>query len=403
MKIGLFTDTYYPQINGVAISVLMLKEALELLGHQVYVFTTTNPNAPKKEINVHRLPSIPFVEAKRLGMFYHPHLARIIRKLGLDLIHTQTEFSLGIFGRTMARELQIPLLHTYHTIYEDYTHYIVKFVALDSIAKTMVRKLSAYFCNSADEVIVPTEKVKELLLSYGVNQDISVIPTGIKLDKFYKCSYSADKVRELRTNLGIGMSDKVMLYIGRMSEEKNISEILIAMKSYLKDRNDVKFLLIGDGSDRHNLEYMAKELNIHKQVIFAGERPWNEIGIYYQLGDIFVSASQSETQGLTYIEALASGLPVVAKADRCLDGVVKNNVNGYAFHDQEDFLQALDSILYNDIFKEQLSIGAIKEAERFSVKSFADTVESLYQHTFDSRKVAARRQKSKHNLGHFLR
>ena len=403
MKIGLFTDTYYPQINGVAISVQMLKEALELLGHQVYVFTTTDPNAPKKEIHVYRLPSIPFVEAKRFGMLYHPHLARFIRKLGLDLIHTQTEFPLGIFGRRMARELQIPLLHTYHTIYEDYTHYLVKFGSLDSIAKTMVRKLSANFCNSADEVIVPTEKVKELLLSYGVNQDISVIPTGIKLDKFYKCSYSADKVRELRTNLGIGMSDKVILYIGRMSEEKNISEILIAMKSYLKDRNDVKFLLIGDGSDRHNLEYMAKELNIHKQVIFAGERPWNEIGIYYQLGDIFVSASQSETQGLTYIEALASGLPVVAKADRCLDGVVKNNVNGYAFHDQEDFLQALDSILYNDIFKEQLSIGAIKEAERFSVKSFADTVESLYQHTFDSREVAARRQKSKHNLGHFLR
>lgn len=167
MKIGLFTDTYYPQINGVATSVLMLKKNLESMGHRVYVFTTTDPKAEDKDKNVYRVPSIPFISARRVGLFYNPRLARFIKKLGLDAIHTHTEFSLGIFGRAMAKELNIPFLHTYHTIYEDYTHYIGKLGVFDPIAKMAVRKISINFCNSADKVIVPTNKVKDLLLSFN--------------------------------------------------------------------------------------------------------------------------------------------------------------------------------------------------------------------------------------------
>ena len=379
MKIGLFTDTYYPQINGVAISVLMLKENLEKLGHKVYVFTTTDPKADSKEKNVYRVPSIPFVSARRVGMFYNPRLAKIIKKLGLDVIHTHTEFSLGIFGRAMAKELNIPFLHTYHTIYEDYTHYLGNLGVFDPIAKMAVRKISINFCDSADKIIVPTNKVEELLLSYNVKQDISVIPTGIELNKFYKSNFSFDEVQNLRENLGIREKEKVLLYIGRLAKEKNIEEILIAMKYYLKDKEDVKFLLIGDGPEKDILEEKAKELGIDKKTVFAGEKPWNDIGIYYQLGDVFVSASQSETQGLTYIEALASGVPVVAKADRCLDGVLQDDFNGYAFHNQDDFIKALDAILYNNLKKESLSIEAVKSTEKFSAEHFANKVEELYK------------------------
>jgi 1,2-diacylglycerol 3-alpha-glucosyltransferase len=170
MKIGLFTDTYYPQINGVATSVLMLKENLELRGHKVYVFTTTDPKADSKETNVYRVPSIPFVSARRVGTFYNPRLAKFIKKLGLDIIHTHTEFSLGIFGRAMAKELNIPFLHTYHTIYEDYTHYIGNLRVFDPIAKKAVRKISINFCNSADKVIVPTEKVKDYFYPMSLNR-----------------------------------------------------------------------------------------------------------------------------------------------------------------------------------------------------------------------------------------
>ncbi|MBU3179451.1 glycosyltransferase family 4 protein [Clostridium estertheticum] len=379
MKVGLFTDTYYPQINGVATSVLTLKENLEMRGHQVYVFTTTDPKADSKEINVCRVPSIPFLSERRVGMFYNPRLSKFIKRLGLDIIHTNTEFSLGIFGRAMARELNIPFLHTYHTIYEDYTHYIGKLGVFDPIAKMAVRKISISFCNSADKVIVPTGKVKDLLLSYNIKQDILIIPTGIELNKFSKNIYNPGIVQNLRVNLGIGENDKVILYIGRISKEKNIEEILLTLKTYLKDKKNVKFVLIGDGPEKNILEDMAKEFGIYKQTVFAGERPWNDIGMYYQIGDVFVSTSQSETQGLTYIEALASGLPVVAKSDECLNGVLEDNVNGYAFHNQDDFVRSLDSILYNDLKQERLSLGAIKSTRKFSAPHFAYTMEKLYK------------------------
>ncbi|MFW2487442.1 glycosyltransferase family 4 protein [Clostridium chromiireducens] len=379
MNIGLFTDTYYPQINGVATSVLILKENLESRGHKVYVFTTTDPKADNEEKNVFRVPSIPFVSARRVGMFYNPRLAKIIKKLGLNLIHTHTEFSLGIFGRAMAKELKIPFIHTYHTIYEDYTHYIGKFKVLDQIAKIGAKKISIKFCNSADKVIVPTEKVRELLLSYDIRQSISIIPTGIELNKFSKHNYNADIIQKLRISLGIREKDKILLYIGRISKEKNIEEIMVVMKDYLRDKKDVKFVLIGDGPEKCNLEDMAQKFEISDQTIFAGERPWHDIGMYYQIGDVFVSSSQSETQGLTYIEALASGLPVVAKVDKCLKGVIENNINGYLFNGKEEFINSLDSILINNFRKEKLSLGAIKSIKSFSAEHFAYTVEKLYK------------------------
>lgn len=381
MRVGIFTDTYYPQINGVATSIYILKENLEKLGHEVYVFTTTDATAKAKkgENNVYRVPSIPVVSERRLGMFYTPRLAKLIKKLDLDVIHTHTEFSLGIFGRMMARELEVPFIHTYHTIYEDYTHHIVKFHKLDSLAKVAARKISTNFCNSANMLIVPTNKVRDLLLSYGVDRDISVIPTGIQLDKFSNDTYTSHRIREIRSDLGLKENDKVILYIGRVSKEKNIEELLIHLQSYLQNKEDVKFVLVGDGAVRRNLEILAKDLGIERQTIFAGEKPWDTIGMYYQIGDVFVSASQSETQGLTFIEALAAGLSVVAKSDPCLDGVVQNDVNGYTFHEKEDFLAALESILSNEQRKEKLSAGAVQSTEKFSATHFSKSIEDIYE------------------------
>ena len=128
MKIGLFTDTFAPEVNGVANSTLMLRDELRRRGHRVFVFTTTSPDAPRVEPGTFRLPSVPFValKSRRVAMFYHPRLADMIQHTGLDIVHTQTEFSLGIFGRMMASNLDVPQVHTYHTIYEDYTHHITR-------------------------------------------------------------------------------------------------------------------------------------------------------------------------------------------------------------------------------------------------------------------------------------
>lgn len=379
MRIGLFTDTYYPQINGVATSVLMHKRVLEMLGHKVYVFTTTDPKAPAVEPGVFRISSIPFASARRIGIFFHPKVTKFIKGLGLDVIHTHTEFSLGIMGRSLARELKIPFVHTYHTIYENYTHYIVKLGLLESAAKKLARTISTRFCNSADHIIVPTEKVKSLLLSYHVYKDIAVIPTAIDVSRFgNNAGVSPAALSELRSSLGIGPREKVLLYIGRISKEKNVELLLRFLQGYLQSKEQVKLLLVGDGPERKRLEEAAEEWGIAHRTIFAGEVLWDRVSLYYRLGDVFVNASQSETQGITYTEALASGLPVVAMADPCLDGVIRHGANGYLFREQEELVRSIDSILEDRELQEQLSAEAVRSVSELAAIRFAKAVEAVY-------------------------
>ncbi|RAV05090.1 glycosyltransferase family 4 protein [Paenibacillus sp. YN15] len=382
MKIGLFTDTYYPQINGVATSVLMHKKFLEMLGHQVYVFTTTDPRADPHEPGVFRVTSLPFASSRRIGIFIHPKAISFIRRLGLDAIHTHTEFSLGIVGRTLAKLLKIPFLHTYHTIYENYTHYIVKFGVLEPAAKKLARSISTRFCNSADQVIVPTEKVRSLLLSYGVRPDIGVIPTPIDVSRFGSGSGSSAELPELRASLGIEDGDKVLLYIGRMAKEKNVDLLLQHLQDYLLlAKEPVKLLLVGDGPERKRLEEIAEEYGIAHRTIFAGEVLWDRVCLYYRLGDVFVNASQSETQGITYTEALASGLPVVAMADPCLEGVIRHGANGFVFQEQADFIRYVEAILGDRLMQERMSAEACRSVSELTGIRFAKDVEGLYRET----------------------
>ena len=380
MRIGLFTDTYYPELNGVATSVYMLKQELERLGHDVYVFTTTTPGAPEEEHNVYRVSSLPciFITERRVGKLYSHHLAHLIKKLNLDIIHTHTEFSLGIFGRIMAKELHIPVVHTYHTIYEDYTHYVIPFVRLERGARQVARRYSRIFCNTGRQVIVPTDKVKTLLQQYQVEKEIAVIPTGIDLCKFDHAGYTKELIEEEKRNLGILPEQKVILYVGRVSHEKNIAELLDGMPQFLEKRTDVCFVVIGDGPELPVLKQKAQELGIAERVIFAGAKPWDKIGLYYALGDVFISASNSETQGLTYIEAMAAGLPVVAKKDDCLNHILINGYNGYAFESREEMCAALNKVLYE---QSDVTYGAnaLAVVQEYSKEAFAKKVERIYQ------------------------
>ena len=388
MNIGLFTDTYYPEINGVANSVYTLKMELENQGHNVYVFTTTTPGAPKHEYNVFRVHSMPFVFMKdrRVGMVYQRKLAALIRKLNLDIIHTNTEFSLRVFALIMAKELNIPLVHTYHTIYEDYTHYFAPIALLNNRAKAFARFYTRKCCNFVEEVIVPTKKVEELLTSYRVFRNINVIPTGIDLKKFYKGNFTEEQIRQVRERFGITPEQKVILYLGRVSPEKNISELLKAMPRYMKQHEDVRFVVVGAGPDLENLKRLAEELKLQGKAIFAGEQPWDQIALYYQLGDVFVSASQSETQGLTYFEAMAAGLPVVAKKDPCLNEILRDGYNGYAFETQDEFLKNLDQVLYGN---DGISYGHNSELviKPYSTEEFAKSVVKVYRNVITNKAV----------------
>ncbi len=395
MNIGLFTDTYYPELNGVANSVYLLKKELEKKGHNVYVITTKTPDAPTNEKGVFRVPSkaCSFVPERRIGLFYHPKIARKIHKMKLDIIHTNTEFAIGMFGRIMAHELFVPVVHTYHTIYEDYTHYIKKYISSEKRAKQIVKLFSKFSVRGAEELIVPTEKVANLMRRYGVKPDINVIPTGIDLGRF-EARDSLLQKSKLKASLGIPENNKVVLYLGRVSDEKNIDEVMIYLNRYMDQNGNVTFLVVGDGPQRSALERQARGLKHRKQIVFAGARPWDEITHYYQAADVFVSGSTSETQGLTYIEALASGLPVVARKDPCLDGVLFEGKNGYEFVDEASFVKGMDAVLKNPqgIDYEK---NAMQSVEQFSTQQFADKVENIYFHVIKTHRNILMRMANK--------
>lgn len=231
-----------------------------------------------------------------------------------------------------------------------------------------------------DIMIAPTEKVRESLKNYGISKEIEVIPTGINLDKFKTRMPEEEKIT-LKRSLGLGDANKIILSVGRLGIEKNIDEILRNLPMLIEKHKDLTMLIVGDGPHRSSLESMAKELNIYDHVIFTGMIPPELVSKYYQIADIFVSASESETQGLTYIEALANGVPEVCKYDKCLEGVLISGYNGFAYERSQEFIEDMNTLLEDYALRSQMSVNAELSAEKFGSCTFVRSVESIYQNT----------------------
>lgn len=385
MNIGIFMDTYEPQVNGVVTSTKMLKEELEKLGHNVTIITIKTPDCQENnEDGIIRLSSfsVPLIPEQRLGYLSSYKIIKQIKELNLDLVHTQTEFSIGLLGRLLAKFFDLPVVHTYHTMYEDYMHYITGGKFMEPASK-LAQKITKLYCKNCDQIIAPTEKVQEALLDYGVEDKIEVIPTGIRLTKFREDNYNKQEVLELKEELGIAKEDPVVLYIGRVAEEKSIDVVIKEFAKSLKKLPEAKLLIVGDGPSRTGLEELTAKLDITNSVIFAGEQPWAEIGKYYQLGDAFVSASTTETQGLTFVEAMAAKVPVVAKYDKNLEDMIQDQVNGLVFDKDEELSTLLVEVLTNEIKTKQLVEQAYQDAQELSAQQFAKKVEKIYAQVVD--------------------
>jgi 1,2-diacylglycerol 3-alpha-glucosyltransferase len=384
MVIGIFTDTFFPEISGVSSSVLLLKRELEKKGHAVYVFTVSNPalrNVPDED-NTYRLPSAPFIflPSRRFAVVYKKSVAHQIGKLNLDVIHTNTEFSLGFFGKLVAASLNKPVIHTYHTLYKDYVHYITK-GHFPNISADMARTYSRIYCNSCCRIVTPTEKTRDLLLEYDVERPIDIIPTGIDIGQFRPAADDAEKIGRIKAELGIGPYERVLLSVGRIAKEKSIDAIVRQLPQYFKTHKNDKLLIVGDGPYRPDIEALAKSLGISDRVVLAGERPWSEIALFYKLGSVFVSASLSETQGLTFIEAMAAGIPVLAKKDRSVDKIVIDGYSGCLFDDDSRIPALLDKIQGDMPFRAKLIANAYDIAAQNSSEQFAEKIEKLYMKT----------------------
>lgn len=408
MRIGLFSDAYLPDINGVVSSIATLKAALEKLGHTVFVVSNHNGINVKYDAENHIL-RLPGLEVKKFYGYKMSNPIQLrgeeyIRKMDLDVIHVHTEMGIGLFARQMAKKYNIPLVYTYHTLYEDYLHYVnpKDFQTVDQAGRRVVRYLSKLAGNGPMAVIAPSNKTKKALQSYGVKTPIYIVPTGIDLSDFLKKNLDAEKIQAVRQSLGLSDEAHTVVFVGRIAKEKCI-EMPIEALSKVKDDN-LHLIIVGGGTDLKFYQNEAKKLGIEERVHFVGKIPREEIPYYYSAFDCFVSASLSETQGMTYLEALASGLMVFGRRDEVLDGLVEEGKTGYYFDDAQELAAKLDA--YFTLPKAQREahvLDCVAKTEQYNTELFAQKVLAVYQQAIDDYHMAYRVDKILFTKDDFVR
>ena len=376
MKILITTDLYTTDTNGVVTSVKNLQNELVKLGHDVRVLTLSENRHSRKDGMVHYIRSMPFgiYPDVRMPLSYNHKLIKELIEWKPDVIHSQCEFFSFQFAKKISKKTGAPIIHTYHTMYEHYTTYVIpgKKLGLKLLKVVLRNRLK-----KVDMLVAPTRKVERSLRGFGLENPISVIPTGINLGQHHLRITEEERLAK-RRELGIADSEKVLINLGRLGYEKNVDELITFYAKASKDNDTLRFMIVGDGPARESLRKRASELGVSEKVIFTGMVDPHKVQEYYQLGDVFVSASTSETQGLTYVEAAANGLPLLCRYDDCLEDVIRQGENGYTYTSDEEFFESINAIASNPEWLG--SAGKLSEeiATTFDKEVFAGSIEKIY-------------------------
>ncbi|MBM6931619.1 RecX family transcriptional regulator [[Clostridium] spiroforme] len=384
MKIALFSDTYLPDINGVATSTNILRNELIKLGHEVMVVTSELPSDSDYEdefdSNILRVPGLEIqaLYGYRACNIFSFKGMREIKKFRPEVIHVQTEFGIGIFGRIAGEYLDIPVVYTYHTMWADYSHYVnpMNSETVDSVVKKVIKKISNLYGNKCQELIVPSKKTKDALIHYGLTQkNIFIIPTGLELDRFDIKNKNETICQQLKIKYDL-QGKFVLTFLGRIAQEKSIEVIIHALKKVVQINPDIKCLIVGGGPQLEELIESVENDPISEYIIFTGPQSGEYVPAHYHISDMFISASLSETQGLTYIEAMASSIPVIARYDNQLADVIIDQVNGFFFKNEDELPDLILKAMSCDLSK--MKAAALAKAKEYSGETFAEKVLDVY-------------------------
>ena len=373
LRIGFFSDTYTPQINGVVTSIRLFASALERQGHSVYIFAPT-PRQLEDGPHIVRIPSVPFAfqPEMRLAPIYSPYAYTLVRHANLDIIHSHDPFGIGFFGLAMARRFRVPYVHTYHTLYPEYVHYVWE----SRLTRNWAARLSRDFCDQCDLVIAPSTKIERALHGWGVTAPLRTLATGVDLDRYRSVDPAA--AAALRTRLAIPATDHVLTFVGRLGREKNI-DLLIDAMAHVRSVG-ARLLLVGNGPHREELERHVRELGLQDKVTFAGYLEPGEVAAAYATADAFFFASTSETQGLVIAEAMACGLPVVAVDDLAVADAVTDGENGLLVAPDARALAAgADRVMGDPGLRERMGASACARAEDLGIDRQAERLVALYR------------------------
>jgi 1,2-diacylglycerol 3-alpha-glucosyltransferase len=401
LRVGIFTDGYPPVVNGVSTSVHTLVEQLEQAGHKVYVFAPNFPGYVERAPNVVRFPSFitPFDKRYPLPMPFSVQLLATLRRLRLDVIHSQSPFVLGLIALELSRRNRIPLIATNHTLYLQYTHY-VPFVPKPVIS-AMARKAIGWYYRSCEGVIAPSRMAAEQLIDRFevTSTTVHVVPSGIPIP---------DKISEqekviARTSLGISPESPMLLYSGRLAREKNLMMLLDSFEMGILERHpDAKMVLVGSGPDADDVrERVELSTSLRRSVILPGFINRDKLDPIYAAADLFVFTSKSETQGMVIGEALAVGTPCVVVDEGGAPETVENGVDGYlTIDDPGVFAAAVNRILDDPGLKARMGEAGIANAAKRTPQRMASKIIKIYEDSIEQVKQSGPRSMRTHrNIG----
>ena len=390
MKIGIFTDAYEPHISGVTTSIKMLKTALEKMHHEVYIVTANLDNNKfiyDEKNKIIYLPGIKtgIYETKLTGI-YSKKAMKIIKEWNLDVIHSQTEFGVGYFSRIVAKKLNLPIVHTYHTLYEDYVHYVTH-GHFNNFAKKLAIKITKYYCEKrCDELIVPTDKIKDLFINkYNIIKHVNVIPTGIDIDKFKITPSMKKNIQIIKNKYKIKETDFIIGSVGRIAPEKSFDKLLYNIKDMIKVNTNIKVLLVGGGPDLDNLKELTKKLKLENYVIFTDKIDYDLVPTYFNIFNVVVSFSKTETQGLTIIEGLAASKPTLCIEDDSFKAMIEPNYNGFLFKDNTEFKDYIFKLMNDQKLYKDMSTNARNSTYKYSKEVFASDILKVYHKAIENK------------------
>lgn len=377
LKIALFTEVYRPIVNGIVTSVDTLAHVLREHGHDVYTFAPHIPRGAETKGRVFRMPSLP-LPARTEYRLTLPLVARRNKQQFLsqcDVIHSHSLFITGWMASYYARRrFRVPLVFTYHTLLDRYTHYSPLGPRLTS---QLTRELTRAYANAADAVIVPTQTVAASLRQNGVTAPICVVPTGIDVEAFR--AVDATVGMGVRSKHGIAPDAPLLLLVSRLAHEKNVPLVFRALALLRADLPDAQLLLVGSGPLSDSLRTQARTEGVERAVHFAGSVPYDDLPSYYAAADVFTFPSVSETQGLVLAEAFAAGLPVVAIDSPQTRDVFGANLAGAIVEDAPGMARELRLLLTDPTLRGAASAHSRAAAAAFDGRATAVRVLAVYQ------------------------
>lgn len=378
-RIAFFSNNYFPFISGVTISIERLAAGLRERGHRLQLFVPGYPGEHADTQDCTRVKTLMAFGSHgefRLTNLFQPQIGKTLRRFKPDLIHVHHPFWLGSVGLWLGKRLKRPVVYTYHTRLEMYAHYVPLPGALfrNVISHAIVRR----FCNRCDGVIVPTYAIEEYLRLIGVKTRICVQPSGVDFDRFHKPHQLTATILSARHQLD--PERLTLITVSRLGKEKNIKFLIDAIASLDKDtRRQVQLLIAGEGDDRAFLENRITELSLEDTIHLIGAVSPEEMPAYYQMSDLFVFASKSETQGMVILEAMSAGLPAVAIRSSGIEDVIINGETGFkTLDDIEKWNARLKQLIHNPQLRAQFSANATAFARQHDTARFAEQVDGFY-------------------------